>query len=362
MEPSRERYFDNAATTPVDPRVLAEMLPHLGRQWGNPSSIHACCRRANDALARARERVAGLLGAEDPAEIVFTAAASEANNWVISQFDSGWIGPFEHPSVRAPAHLRGYGTLSSAEMNPIAPLERRALASVMAVQNEWGGRFDLSALRSWGECAHSDVTQALGRVPVELAHLDFASFSGHKLYGPMGVGGLYRRGTPALVPLIVGGGQEQGQRAGTLNVPGIVGFGMACALAAEEREKDSAHAAHLRGIIKEVLEGVPDWRSVESNSQSPFILAVMFLGLHGETLVLDLDRKGFCASSGSACSSGHAEPWASLVAMGIEPEWALGAVRLSFGRYNSPDSAKAVAAALADSVAALRRLHEPLRP
>lgn len=227
----------------------------------------------------------------------------------------------------------------------------------MAVQNEWGGCFDLSQLRTWGEHAHSDVTQALGRVPFHLEHLDYASFSGHKLYAPMGVGGLYRRGAPSLAALIIGGGQENGQRAGTLNVPGIVGLGLACELALQQGEKDLAHALELRGILLEGLAAVPDWRVVESPRQSPFILAVMFLGLHGETLVLDLDRKGFCLSSGSACSSGHAEPWPSLTAMGIEPEWALGAVRLSFGRYNTRESAKAVSAALAESVSVLRRLH-----
>ena len=221
MEIARERYFDNAATTPVDPRVLAEMLPYLREAWGNPSSIHACGRRAAQAVARAREQVAGLLGAEDPAEVVFTAGASEANNWVISQFDSGWYGPFEHPSVREPAALRGFHALPCVGGEPSEPHERRRLASVMAVQNEWGGCFDLSQLRTWGEQAHSDVTQALGRVPFHLEHLDYASFSGHKLYAPMGVGGLYRRGAPSLAALIIGGGQENGQRAGTLNVPGI---------------------------------------------------------------------------------------------------------------------------------------------
>lgn len=356
MHPARERYFDNAATTPTDPRVVAEMLPFLSEQWGNPSSIHASGRRARAAVELARERVAALVGAEDPSEITFTSGASEANNWVLSHYQSGVIGPFEHPSVREIAAKRGFGVLAHEGMRLQGPAEKAEIVSVMAVQNEFGACFDLSNLREWGVATHSDITQALGKIPFDLAPLDFASFSGHKMYAPMGIGALYRRGDVSLAPLIEGGGQERGQRAGTLNVPGIVALGAASAIAADQRESDFAHANHLRDLLLDELRGVPDCRPLLNERQSPFVLAIQFYGVEGETLVLDLDRRGFAASAGSACASGHAEPWPSLVELGVSPDWARGAIRISAGRYNTADSAKALAAALTDSVEALRRL------
>lgn len=356
MNPARERYFDTAATTPLDPRVLDAMLPYLGEQWGNPSSIHACGRRAREAVERARSHVATLLGADDPSEIVFTAGASEANNWVLRQFATGAVSPFEHPSVAEVARARGFQTLDNRGFALEAPATKPDVVSVMAVQNEFGARFDGLPLREWGAVAHSDITQAVAKVPVSVDGLDFASLSAHKFYGPMGVGALYRRGSPSLEPLILGGGQEGGQRAGTLNVPGIVGLGAACALASEEREQDSAHVEHLRALVLEELQTVPDWRPVGAPRQSPYILALLFNGVIGESVVLDLDRQGFFTSAGSACSSGEPEPWSSLRALGEDDAWALGAVRVSFGRFNTADSSRALAKALGQTVAALRRL------
>ncbi|MCO5295443.1 MAG: cysteine desulfurase [Fimbriimonadaceae bacterium] len=358
MTPSRDRYFDHAATTPVDPRVVREMLPYLGEAWGNPSSIHACGRRAKQAVEHARERVAELLGAEDPSEIVFTAGASEANNWVLEQFPTGAVGPFEHPSVAAVARKRGFSTLGNdgfALLPPESPVE---MVSVMAVQNEVGARFDLAPLRNWAPVAHSDVTQAVGKVELDLEAVDFASLSAHKFYGPMGVGALYRRGAPALEPLIYGGGQEGGQRAGTLNVPGIVGLGAACALALDERQQDFDHASHLRALLLDELQALDEWRAVEAPSQSPFVLALLFHGTVGETLVLELDRQGFFASAGSACSSGEPHSWASLRALDVDESWGRGALRISFGRANTTDSTRDLAAALRSSVSSLRRLKQ----
>lgn len=356
MAPTPERYFDHAATTPVDPRVLDEMLPFLQGDGGNPSSIHAAGRRARAAVELARQRVADLLGAEDPSEIVFTAGASEANNWLLGQFATGAVSAFEHPSVAEFARARGFQTLGNDGYELKAPESPPELVSVMAVQNEVGAVFDLAPLRRWARVVHSDVTQAVGKVPVDLDALDFASLSAHKFYGPKGVGALYRRGAPALDPMILGGGQESGQRAGTLNVPGIVGLGAACALAIDERERDGQHALALRALLLEELRPLADWSAVEAPRQSPFVLAILFHGVVGETLVLDLDRQGFCTSAGSACSSSEPHSWASLRALGTDAAWAAGAIRISFGKANTTESTRALATALKASVGSLRTL------
>ena len=377
------RYFDHAATTPLAPEVLREMEPFLGLP-GNAGSLHAFGRRAAAAAELARERVAALVGAEDPQQIVFTSGATEACNAVLAQFEGGWISPFEHAAVREPALARGYRVLpndglsiASGEGSPwsrdvnlskVAQGSSRAeggtvgegvggLLAVMAVNNEIGARWDARALPA--DRRFVDATQALGKVPVDLADVDYAAFSAHKLYGPQGVGALFAvDGT--LEPFQKGGEQEMGRRAGTLNVAGIVGFGAACALAADRMEDDYNHALKLRSIILEELDRKPqttDRKRVNGGPDAvPHILSLSFLGLEGETLVVETDQKGYGISAGAACSSRSTQPSHVLTALGLPNEWRRGTVRISFGRANTPESTAELGRLLVRSVENLRTI------
>ncbi len=350
----RERYFDNAATTPVDPRVLQEMLPYLGEDFGNANSLHNPGRRAHAAVDLARERVAALIGAEDPAQITFTSGATEANNWVLGSYPDGTVGPFEHSSVREPAARLGMHTLANAHEELCPPSERRSLVSVMSVNNETGHRWDVRFLRPWADRLHSDLTQSVGKLGESVEDLDYASFSAHKMYGPKGIGGLYTAEEP-LPPFLSGGGQELGLRAGTLNVPGIVGLGAAAAIALDEQEGDEAQARELRGILLEELKGLPDCR-VNGAAGSPYILSLSFLGVEGETLLIDADAAGYAISAGAACSSGSMDPSHVLVALRLEPEWLRGTVRVSLGRFNTAEATAGLARTLRESAQNLREL------
>lgn len=352
------RYFDNAATTPVDPQVLDAMLPYLRDACGNAHSIHSFGTQARDAVERVREQIAELVGAEDPSEILFTSGATESNNIVLHSSPDTAIGPLEHSSVREPALAAGFEVLAFAEGQVSEPIGPRALISAMLVNNETGQGFDLAHLSTHCKRLHSDITQAVGKIPVCLSTspIALASFSAHKLYGPKGVGALYAKGADFPEPLVLGGGQEHGVRAGTLNVPGIVGFGEAARVAMESQKDDFGHALRLRDTVLEELSGLSDWRVNEGSSQSPFILSLSFLGVEGEALVLELDRSGYAISAGAACSSSKVEPSHVLVALGLPPEWARGTVRISFGRTNSVDSAVGLANALRTGVGTLLNL------
>lgn len=348
-----DRYFDNAATTPVDPLVLDEMLPFLRDEFGNANSPHGWGSRARAAVERARQRIAEALGADDPSQVIFTSGSTESNNWALRAFRSGSVGPFEHESVRAPAEAKGFKVLDNDGWN-VEPASSE-LVSHMLVNNETGMHFDLAPMRANTHCLHSDITQAVGKVAEPLSGLDLASFSSHKVHGPKGVGALFVR-DPASTPypLLLGGEHEFGARAGTLNVAGIVGFGLACALAEEHRTSMWQHALSLRELVIEALRDVQD---VEFHSMGvPHILAISFLGLEGETIVLEADARGFGIGSGAACSTGSTEPSHVLTALGIEPDWIRGTVRISFGRYNSKESSAALAASLVEVVTRLRRL------
>lgn len=349
------RYFDHAATTPLDSRVLEEMLPYLREDFGNANSIHSFGARADAGVARARERVAELIGADDPSQIVFTSGATEANNWVISAFDTGAVSPFEHSAVREPAIRRGFEVLPNVGLELGSPQREAGLISVMSVNNEIGSRWNAAGLASPGTLIHSDMTQQVGKLPIVLDGIDFASMSAHKLYGPKGIGALYFASQPPEI-FMAGGEQEHGWRAGTLNVPGIVGFGAAAAIARDEMDGDLLHAENLRGIVLEALEHLPDWRINGGNEASPYILSISFLGLQGETLVVEADQAGYAISAGAACSSRSTEPSHVLTALKIGPEWLQGTVRISFGRSNTPDSARELARTLLRISQKLRRM------
>ncbi|MBS1709584.1 MAG: cysteine desulfurase [Armatimonadetes bacterium] len=331
----RTRYFDNAATTPLDPRVKEAMEPWMDEGFGNANSIHAWGRLARQAVEKAREQVAELLGAADPSQVLFTSGATESNNWVLcgAVLDCAKVSPFEHVSVRDTVEAWCKDPYLGHEGWTVTPRKTK-LASVMAVCNETGA---VLAHPMCGGKNHSDATQALGKVPWQVGELDFASFSSHKLYGPKGVGGLYLRDPDSIKPFLRGGGQEIGLRGGTLNVAGIVGFGAAAALAQEQMAEDRAHAQVLR---QAVLDENPDAKCNDAPDQSPFVLSLTFPGLTGESLVVEADANGFAISSGPACSSGKTKPSPVLMAAGLTEDEARATVRISFGRTNTLDAAR----------------------
>ncbi|MFI5386296.1 MAG: cysteine desulfurase family protein [Fimbriimonadales bacterium] len=355
------RYFDNAATTPLDPRVREAMLPYVDDAFGNANSIHSWGLRAHDAVQRAREQVARLIGAEDPAQIYFTSGATESNNWVLNAADKIVISPFEHSSMREPALRRSARVLEIDGLSiepPTMPNAQHptpnALLSVMAVNNEIGTIWHAPNYALEGDFVHSDITQAVGKIPIAVDGLDFASFSAHKFYGPKGIGALYCRDRPP-EPLILGGEQEQGFRGGTLNVPAIVGMGAAAEIASQEQPEDFERATLLRTILLDGLKGLTDYQINGGDRTSPFIVSVSFRGLEGETVVLELDRAGFAASAGAACSSRSTEPSHVLTALDMEPAWLRGTVRFSFGRFNTPEATAALVKTLRTSMEKLRR-------
>lgn len=359
MSDPRERYFDNAATTPLDPRVLEAMLPWLSEDFGNANSIHSPGLHAYAAVERAREKVAAAIGAEDPSEIVFTSGATEANNWVLAAFPGGWVSPVEHSSIWEQIGPRG---LSSGHEIP-----ETGFVSMMAVNNETGGVYG----RPRAEKVHVDATQAIGKLPFSVEGADFVSFSAHKFHGPKGVGALFARGAEFPAPLLFGGEQESGYRAGTLNVPAIVGMGEAIEIAHSVCEGSMTRAMALEDAVREELEPLSDWHRngngmdplrdatggfSPGNLPSPFIVSLSFLGIEGETLVVEMDRRGYAISSGAACSSRSTEPSHVLTALGYPSEWLRGTIRISFGRFNGVDETVEMARTLRECVRSLRRL------
>ncbi len=344
LDPSR--YFDHAASTPLAPEVRAEMEPFLDFP-ANSHSLHAFGRRAADAVERARFRVAEAIGAEDPEQVIFTSGATEACNTVIDAFSGGWISPFEHAAVREPALARGYQVLGSADTpSATGPL----LTAIMAVNNEIGSI--LKPIRA--DNLFVDATQALGKTEIDLGGIDYAAFSAHKLYGPQGIGALYSSdGT--IEPLLRGGEHENGRRAGTTNVAGVVGFGAACALVTDRLGEDRYHAQELREILLEELRPLGDRYRINGDGV-PHILSISFHGLEGETLVIEADQRGFAISAGAACSSRSTEPSHVLTALAITPVWRRGTVRISFGRGNTRESTAALGKTLVRSVENLRTI------
>jgi cysteine desulfurase len=348
------RYFDHAATTPLAPEVRAEMEPFLGMVAGNAHSIHAFGRRAMEAVERARARVAEAVGADDPAQIVFTSGATEACNTVLNAHAGGWISPFEHAAVREPAIARGYRVLLNKELQLRPAPEGAGLLAVMAVNNEIGAQWDARALPA--QTRFVDATQALGKVKIDLEGIDYAAFSAHKLYGPQGIGALFTA-DGSIDPYLLGGEQEDGRRAGTTNVAAVVGFGAACALVSDRLEEDREHVTELREILLQRLtNNLTDWQINGGEDAVPHILSLSFLGLEGETLVIEADGAGFAISAGAACSSRSTEPSHVLTALGLEEQWRRGTVRISFGRGNTRESADALGKTIIRSAKNLRTI------
>ncbi len=377
-------YFDNAATTPLDPAVAEAMGPYLGECFGNPSSLHRAGREARAALEKARRQVAELIKA-DPDEILFTGGGTESDNLaLIGAFEAAGDGPFhliasaiEHPALLATCRYlekRGaqvsylgvdrYGMVDPMELR-IALRPETKLVSVMAANNVVGTIQPLAELiritKDHGALFHTDAVQAVGRLPFDLRNqaIDLLSFSSHKIYGPKGVGGLFVRKGVTLEPLLHGGGQESGRRSGTENIAGIVGFGAAAAIAARGMTEEIARLVQWREWISGgVKHRIPNSYLIGHPYQRlPGHIALGFDGQEGEAikLLLSLDQYGFAVSSGSACSlSNDAGPSHVLQAMGFDPLKARGGLRITLGRFNTTEEVERLLEVLPRAVAELR--------
>ncbi len=374
-------YLDHNATTPVDERVVEEMLPWLREGFGNPSSVHSKGRQARAALDKAREQVAQLVSAQ-PDQVIFTSGGTEANNTalkgVATRSSPGRItlSAIEHSSVLASVEaLKRYGwqvDIAAVDGNGIcrpSHLEQAlttgsCIASVMWVNNETGVVQPVVELadtcRRHGVLFHTDAVQAAGKLEVDFpssgAHL--LSLSAHKLYGPKGVGALVVDKAVDMEPLLHGGGQERGRRGGTENLAAIVGFGKAAELARIELAERNRHVSELRDYFEERLRQVlPEAVIFADNAERLANTVFMAIpGLEGQTMIMALDRSGIEVSSGSACGSEHSEPSAVLKAMGVERELALGAIRISMGKESTTKDMDLLISALESEVRQLRKM------
>lgn len=372
-------YLDHNATTPLDERVLEAMLPFLTERFGNPSSRHEFGTVARKALDRAREQVAAAVNAQ-PVQVVFTGGGTEANNLFVKGA-AGYlkpsqivVSPVEHPCVAKPARelvrsgwtlrrlaVDGAGRITLADLD--AALQTpTGIVSVMLANNETGVLQDVAAAaqrgRQAGALVHTDAVQAFGKVPVDFAALGVHAMtvSAHKIYGPKGAAALILDKRVEVRPLLTGGGHERGMRAGTENVPAIVGLGAAAELAVQRQAELSRRLAELRDRLEAGLRRLGATIFGGEAERLPNTCYFALPGIDGETLVVQLDAAGFAVASGSACSSANPEPSATLLAMGVAPELAQGAVRVSVGSGNRADDADAFLEALGQIVARLRGL------
>lgn len=357
----RPVYLDHNATTPLDPAVLSAMLPWLEQLCGNASSRHEYGRQARLAIDTARQQVAAALGAH-PTEVVFTSGGSEANNLFIKGAAACLkpgelaVSAIEHPCVLKPAQqlakhgwtLRELAVDGAGRIDPVdyaeAMKSRPKLVSVMLANNETGVLQDLPALagpaRSAGAWFHSDVVQAFGKLPIDFRSLNLAGLhaltvSAHKINGPKGAAALVLDKRVELQPLIAGGGHERGLRSGTENVPAIVGFGVAAELAAQRVRDLPERLERLKNSLESGLTALGATIFAVDAPRLPNTVYFALPDIDGETLVGKLDRAGFAVASGAACSSANPEPSHVLRAMGVAPEIARGAVRISLGGETS---------------------------
>jgi cysteine desulfurase len=376
-------YFDNAATTKVDPEVLGAMLPFLQDEYGNPSSVYRLAGRAHHALENAREQVAAYIGAS-PQELIFTGCGSEADNYAIK--GTAWAladrgkhiitSGIEHHAVLDTCHALerdgfeitvlmpdNFGVIHPAQ---VAEAIRRdtILVSIMHSNNEVGTIEPIKEIgavcKERGVVFHTDAVQSLGKVPlnVDEMNVDLMAMSAHKIYGPKGVGAMYIRRGSKLVKFLDGGGQEMGKRAGTENVAGNVGMGKAVELLTRRADEDNARTARLcRKTIDGVLANVPHSQLTGHPEQRlPNIASFVINYIEGEGMLLSLDLYGICASSGSACTSGSLDPSHVLLAIGYPHAVSHGSLRISLSRHSTEAEVDILLSALPNFVARLRSM------
>ena len=379
----RRIYLDHAATTPTHPEVVRAMLPYFTDGFGNPSSICSYGQEAKGAVEEARTKVAGLIGARTE-EIVFTGGGTEADNSALKgvAYASEHRGnhiittSIEHYAVLEVCKFlekRGlritylpvdkYGLIDPDDVRK-AITNKTILISVMHANNEVGTIEPLEEIgkiaKEGGIYFHSDAVQTVGHIPVNVdgLNVDLLSISGHKFYGPKGVGALYVRKGTKLVSLMHGGEQEKRRRAGTQNVPAIVGLGKAVELAGQEMDKEAERLAHLRDkLIKDLGEKIDHTRlNGHPGKRLPNNVNVGVDFVEGESMLLNLDLEGICASTGSACSAASLKPSHVLLALGLSPEQAHGSLRFTLGRENSEADVDRVLKVLPGIVTKLRAM------
>lgn len=380
-------YADNAATTAVSNKVLEQMMPYFSEQYGNASSLYSFGQKAKAAVNKAREQIASAIGAENSNEIYFTGGGSESDNWAIKGVAHSMAKKgkkhiistaFEHHAVLhcldklkkegfeitlLDVHSDGLVRVDELEA---AIREDTALVTVMYANNEIG---TVQPIKEIGEVCkkhrvifHTDAVQAVGNVPIDVkdAAIDLLSMSSHKFHGPKGVGALYIRKGIVIPNLIDGGAQERGRRAGTENTAGIVGMGAAIEIAVATMEERAKRLSEIRDyIIDNALKIERSRVNGDRKHRLPGNVSLCFEGIEGESLLLMLDAKGVCASSGSACTSGSLDPSHVLLSIGLPHEVAHGSLRLSFSDENTMEDAEYILSVLPPIVERLR-LMSPL--
>ena len=379
----RKVYFDHSATTPVHPAVAEEMMQYITGNFGNPSSVHSFGREARKAVEAAREKVARGIGARTE-EIVFTAGGTESDNMAIRGVARANRERGNHIITSAVEHHAVLDTCKALEKDgfrlTVLPVDEHGLVrveevagaigdqtiliSIMHANNEVGTVEPVGEIgrlaRERGVLMHTDAVQSIGKIPVRVADLqvDFLSLSGHKIYGPKGVGALYIRGGARWQPIDFGGGQERKRRPGTENVAGIVGLGKALELAAADLDEAGFRLAKLRDrLLRGVLDKIPRVRlNGHPTLRLPNHVNLSFELIEGESLLLSLDMQGIAASSGSACASGSLSPSHVLTAMGIPHAIAHGSLRLTLGQDNTEADVEYFLTALPPIVERLRSM------
>jgi cysteine desulfurase len=376
-------YFDHNATTPILPEVMDVMKQAMQEFWGNPSSTHSMGRQAYARLEKARERLAGVLGASSK-EIFFTSGGTEADNLAIlgtmEQYPEGEIlvSAIEHPAVYESAHglvakghsvkdipVDGNGIVKTDEMECMIS-DKTRLVSVMLANNETG---TLQPVKEIGELAekkgvvfHSDAVQAFGKVPLSVKEtkVDLLSISSHKIYGPKGCGALYVRQGAKVHPRTFGGSQERGMRTGTENLPAILGFvwaaEIACSKIAEESKRLTELSMLLFNQISERIENII--RNGHAEKRIPGTINICFPGAETESVLASLDQEGICASGGSACASGSISASRTLLALGRRKVDAVCSIRFSLGRDNTAEQVMKVAEVLEKVIARIRKVNK----
>ncbi len=375
-------YLDYNSTTPTDPEVVEAMMPFFTDYFANPFNLHRFGQRARGPVDEAREKVAALLGADSPDEIIFTSGGSESDNLAVKGVayasrgrgrhvitsaiehpavlvtcewlaDEGWDVTFLPPDDEGVVHADALAAAIRADT---------VLVSIMHGNNEVGTVEPIAELaavaRERGVLFHTDAVQTAGKIPVNVKDLgvDLLSISAHKFYGPKGVGVLYVRNGVELVPVIHGGHQEEGRRAGTHNTPGIIGLARAFELATDGREEEGKRLARLRDKLKDGILAMPGSVVVMTpvGKAMPNTLNVCFPGIEGEAIMLALDIEGISVATGSACVSGSSEPSHVHAAMGCPPEIARGSIRFSLGKYTTEEDIGRVLEVLPPVVERLR--------
>jgi len=365
-------YLDNAASTAVHPEVVKEMLPYFDTQYGNPSSIHQFGRKAKNAIQKARKQVAALIGAE-PDEILFTSGGTESNNTIlygISNLMSHTLpqlqkrnhiitSSIEHEAILQPCKnledLEGFNNLTYLPVDEYGMVdlldvensitENTVIVSIMFANNEVGTVQPIKEIseicKKHNVLFHTDAVQAAGKVPINVKELgvDALSISSHKINGPKGIGALFIKKGLRVSPQILGGGQENGMRSGTVNVASIVGFGKACEIAKERLNENISHFETLHSsMLSRVIKEIPHVKLNGHSEKRIFNnIHLTFLGVNGEDLIIKLDEHGIAASTGSACSMHTQKASHVLKAMGFNHEQITGSLRMSFGYLNTLD-------------------------